>query len=103
MTRPFKQIVVLQIIILQLLIHVNGSPYTPRDFVSLFANPVKDFIKLFTQANNSKSAVYDKYNSGNVTKDRTGGKMIEVPENNGNTCNDGTVKDINGLCRSPWS
>lgn len=102
MARPFMQMVVLYIVILQLLIlvQVNGAPYSTRDFVSLFANPVKDFIKLFTQANNPNSAaVRDNTNLESDSNDRTDEKMIEAPTNDAVKCKDGAVKDRHGFCR----
>lgn len=97
MARPFMQMVVLYNVILQLLIQVDGAPYSARDFVSLFANPVKDFIKLFAQANNPKSAAVR--DSGSDFDGKTDEKMIEAPDNDAVKCKDGTVKDRYGFCR----
>ncbi|XP_041972879.1 uncharacterized protein LOC121728706 [Aricia agestis] len=98
MSRPFAHIVVLHII-LQLLVRTEAAPLTTRDFVSLFANPVNDFIDLFMRDKKVQ-------NKTSTTKpDDLGplGAMIEVPPNHEPvSCARGAVKDRNGVCRTPF-
>lgn len=100
MARPLTQIVVFHII-LYLLLQVNASPYSVQDFKSLFANPVKDFIKLFQQVGTRSES--HKRDWKNKTDYKIDEKMIEVPPNtNNNKCEYGTAKDVNGVCRTPF-
>lgn len=98
MTRPFTQIVVIHII-LQLLLYVDTAPYSVQDLKSLFANPIKDFVKLFSQENSQKPSVsVDNSEKGKGELE----SMIDVPLNVRNTCQNGGEKDIDGICRTPF-
>lgn len=98
MTRPLTQIVAIHII-LQLLLYVDTAPYSVQDFKSLFANPVKDFIELFTRVESPKSSKISESVSTNDTKRPS---MIDVPYNTKTSCPDGAVRDIDGICRTPF-
>lgn len=97
MTRPLTQIVAIHII-LQLLLHVDTAPYSVQDFKSLFANPVRDFIKLFSRVGPQKSFNISESENANDTNRPS---MIDVPFNE-RTCKNGAVKDVDGICRTTF-
>ncbi|CAK1551775.1 unnamed protein product [Leptosia nina] len=76
------------------IICVYSLPITIDELVGVFANPVKDFMQL---VHPSKSVITTTQRSV-VTLN----SMIDVPFNDPEPCENGTVRDIYGVCRRPW-
>ncbi|KAI5632768.1 hypothetical protein NE865_14529 [Phthorimaea operculella] len=90
----FVNHVVVILTVLNVLVFVNSSPFSTRDVLNIFGNPVKDLVNNFSKE---------------VGKNKTRGEdnpvesMINVPENTENReCKAPHVKDMYGVCREPW-
>ncbi|CAF4936964.1 unnamed protein product [Pieris macdunnoughi] len=91
MTRPL-QLLVLHIILYSLC--ADAAPFSPEDLIGIFANPIRDFLKLSIRV----SEVETTTKKDGVTPQT---KMIDVPPNI-LSCEDGSMMDKNGVCRRPW-
>lgn len=100
MTRLITQILVLNIIYYSLL-SANAVRFSTEDLVDIFANPFKDFLRLSYQPKPS-SEIDTKKETKDEDKVTPQTKMIDVPANNIVPCEEGALKDKNGVCRRPW-
>lgn len=94
-------------IVFNLLVHIivcAGHTSSKQFLIDLFGNPIKDLQDTFENIKISLTKIPNTRKEDKPKKtdeDNADTQMIEVPVN-AEKCRRGSVKDISGVCRTPW-